>query len=123
MSANSQESLKVAIENLKEYLSTHPVSLPDLSYTLSQRREHFKWRSFAVLSDPVAVSFAPPVNKPIRKPTIVMVFSGQGAQWPQMGWDLMNSFPEFKDDVVAMDEILQSLGDRAPSWSVVGTSI
>lgn len=120
ISANSQESLKAGIENLKQYISTHPEILPDLSYTLSRRREHFKWRSFAVLSDPLTVSFAPPTNKPARTPTIVMVFSGQGAQWPQMGFDLLSSFPGFKDDVLAMDEILQSLGRHRPSWRVIG---
>ncbi|KAK7699774.1 Type I Iterative PKS [Diaporthe eres] len=108
ISANSQDSLKAGIENLKQYISSHPDSLPDLCYTLSRRREHFKWRSFAVLSDPSTVSFAPPANKPAKTPTVVMVFSGQGAQWPQMGYDLMASFPGFKDDVSEMDDILSS---------------
>ncbi|KAI1106697.1 hypothetical protein F4804DRAFT_347634 [Jackrogersella minutella] len=119
ISANSQDSLKARIEHLKQYISTHPDSLPDLCYTLSRRREHFKWRSFATISDPAAVSFKPPTNKPVRIPTVVMVFSGQGAQWPQMGHDLMTSLPGFKEDVLAMDEILQSLEGRRPSWTAI----
>lgn len=73
-----------------------------------------------MLSDPSTVSFAPPANKPAKTPTVVMVFSGQGAQWPQMGYDLMTSFTGFKDDVSAMDDILQGLGDHRPSWKIVG---
>ncbi|KAI0012628.1 hypothetical protein F4779DRAFT_614355 [Xylariaceae sp. FL0662B] len=119
ISANSQDSLKAGIENLKQYISTHPDSLPDLCYTLSRRREHLKWRSFATLSDPATVAFSPPVNKPVRTPTVVMVFSGQGAQWPQMGRDLLDSLPGFKEDVLEMDKILQSLGDRRPLWKAI----
>ncbi|KAI1808923.1 hypothetical protein F4811DRAFT_566518 [Daldinia bambusicola] len=119
VSANSQDSLKTGIENLKQYVANNTDRLPDIAYTLARRREHFKWRSFAVLSDPTAASFAPPTNKPAKKPTVVMVFSGQGAQWPQMGYDLINSYPGFKEDVIAMDDILQSLGDRKPSWRAI----
>ncbi|KAI0469623.1 hypothetical protein F4859DRAFT_523012 [Xylaria cf. heliscus] len=119
ISANSQDSLKTAIENLKQYASTHPECLPDLCYTLSRRRELLKWRSFAVLSDPAAVTFAPPINKPARTPPVVMVFSGQGAQWPQMGHELITSLPGFKEDVLEMDDILQSLGDSRPAWKAI----
>ncbi|KAI1117885.1 hypothetical protein F5Y14DRAFT_402316 [Nemania sp. NC0429] len=119
ISANSQDSLKARIEDLKTYVPAHPECLPDLSYTLSRRREFFKWRSFAVLSDGSQPNFAPPVNKPSKIPTLVMVFSGQGAQWPRMGYDLINSLPGFKEDVCVMDDILQSLGDRRPDWKAI----
>ncbi|XDG05435.1 hypothetical protein ABKA04_005050 [Annulohypoxylon sp. FPYF3050] len=120
VSANSQDSLKAGIENLNKYISVHPDCLPDLCYTLSRRREHFKWRSFAILSNSAAIAFAPPANKPPRTPAVVMVFSGQGAQWPQMGHDLLVSIPGFKEDVLAMDEILQSLEGRSPEWRIIG---
>ncbi|KAI1734172.1 acyl transferase domain-containing protein [Xylaria scruposa] len=119
VSANSQDSLKAAIENLKQYVSTHSDCLPDLCYTLSRRREFFKWRSFAVLSDPAGVAFAPPTNKPVKAPSVVMVFSGQGAQWPRMGHELITSLPGFKQDVLEIDEILQSLGDYRPPWRAI----
>ncbi|KAI1772924.1 hypothetical protein F4818DRAFT_443807 [Hypoxylon cercidicola] len=119
ISANSQDSLKARIEHLKQYVSAHPDCLPDLCYTLSRRREHFKWRSFATLSNPANVAFKPPTNKPAKPPTVVMVFSGQGAQWPRMGHDLLASLPGFKEDVLAMDEILQSLESRSPSWKAI----
>ncbi|KAK0112802.1 hypothetical protein ONS95_014533 [Cadophora gregata] len=120
ISANSQDSLKAGIENLKQYVASHPDCLPDLAYTLSRRREHFKWRSFATLSNLDTVNFAPPTNKPVRQPTVVMVFSGQGSQWPQMGHDLLASLPGFKEDVMAMDEILQSLeAPFRPQWTAI----
>ncbi|KAG4437310.1 hypothetical protein IFR05_007206 [Cadophora sp. M221] len=120
ISANSQDSLKAGIENLKQYVASHPDCLPDLAYTLCRRREHFKWRSFATLSNLETVTFAPPTNKPVRQPTVIMVFSGQGSQWPQMGHDLLASLPGFKEDVVAMDEILQSLEPHCrPQWKAI----
>lgn len=120
ISANSQDSLKARIEDVKNCIATNPNHSVDLCYTLSRRREHFKWRSFAVLSGAEPVTFVPPINKPTRPPTVVMVFSGQGAQWPRMGYDLLGSLPSFREDVLGMDEILQSLGDRCPRWKAIG---
>ncbi len=46
-----------------------------------------------------------------------MVFNGQGAQWPQMGYDLYTSDENFRKDISLMDDVLQSLQHR-PAWSI-----
>ena len=47
-----------------------------------------------------------------------MVFTGQGAQWPQMGRQLFRANPVFKESLQKLDENLQSLGANAPSWTI-----
>jgi acyl transferase domain-containing protein len=48
-----------------------------------------------------------------------MIFSGQGAQWPEMGKDLIQIDPRFREDIRAMDDILQSL-NYPPDWKIDG---
>lgn len=50
------------------------------------------------------------------------VFTGQGAQWPRMGVELLKTSHEFRADVKAMENILQTripMNDR-PRWSITG---
>jgi acyl transferase domain-containing protein len=82
-SANHPQSLKTMIGSYEAYLEKDSsVSLADVAYTLANRREHLPHRSF-VVSTPdspgaAAAPTAPP--KPGQKPSLVMVFTGQGAQ-------------------------------------------
>jgi len=46
-----------------------------------------------------------------------MIFSGQGAQWPGMGKELIATDPEFRKDIFAMDRILQGL-KYPPDWTI-----
>jgi len=47
------------------------------------------------------------------------VFSGQGAQWPEMGKDLFDQDRGFRDDIEEMDRVLQSLR-HPPTWTIAG---
>lgn len=50
---------------------------------------------------------------------IAMVFTGQGAQWPLMGRDLLKSNPVFRSSIHSLDEYLRKeLGGHAPKWSI-----
>lgn len=116
-SANSQDGLRRLVSNYQEYIKLHPERLPDLAYTLSQRREHLPHRAFSVTgngSDAEVSSFA---KAPGSMPQISLIFSGQGAQWPEMGRDLIKSDPRFREDIMAMDDILQSL-KYPPEWTI-----
>lgn len=44
---------------------------------------------------------------------------GQGAQWPQMGLQLMDSFPVFLRSIRAMDDILLSVREGS-GWGIEG---
>jgi acyl transferase domain-containing protein len=53
---------------------------------------------------------------PAQSLKVVMVFTGQGAQWPQMGADLIIQDPDFKADIAIMNDVLQRLKNPA-AWS------
>lgn len=92
----------------------------DMAYTLNQRREHHVYRTFCTVGDDRAMGKAAAVAKvPIVTPDLVMTFSGQGAQWPTMGRELVLKNSEFRSDIGAMDSILQSL-QHPPAWSIKG---
>jgi acyl transferase domain-containing protein len=118
-SANTQESLRRQVSHCKEYLKLHPERLIDLSYTLSQRREHLLHRAFSVVGAQPVTNTSSYTKLPANVPRIVMIFSGQGAQWPGMGKDLIQNDPGFQEDIRAMDDILQSL-NYPPHWKVEG---
>ena len=55
-------------------------------------------------------------------PTIGFVFTGQGAQWSQMGKGIIETFPASKLLLKRLDDVLQSLPDP-PSWSLLSKFI
>lgn len=92
--------------------------LADLAYTLSTHRSHLQWKTYAVASTIPELRHAldgtvedpPPCLLSSRRPTLGFVFTGQGAQWPGMGHQLM-AHPVFKASIDAADTYLRtSLG-------------
>jgi acyl transferase domain-containing protein len=118
-SAKSPESLKQIIQRYQEFFENTTEVLADVAYTLANRREHFLYRSFAVATtDGLGIASPPPSSgKPSEIPALVMVFTGQGAQWPQMGRELLRSNEVFRRTIRALDHHLQSLAS-APSWKI-----
>ncbi|KAF3490687.1 Lovastatin diketide synthase LovF 17 [Arthroderma uncinatum] len=122
-SANDQSSLKNYTKSLSSHLLNPMVSInvEDLAYTLSERRTRHYYRGFAIsrsskatFSDESLV-FGKQAPSP---PRIGFVFTGQGAQWSQMGADLVNDFPLAKKVIQELDEVLQALVEP-PSWSLL----
>ncbi|ORY71799.1 putative hybrid NRPS/PKS enzyme [Pseudomassariella vexata] len=52
-----------------------------------------------------------------RRPRILGVFTGQGAQWPGMGQNLMKKCALFRETIEAMEQSLAQLPDP-PAWSL-----
>ena len=121
ISANTQESLKRQKENYQEYLAVHHERRSDVSYTLSQRREHLPHRSFFVVGDASITDAFPFTKIPGSVSPIAMIFSGQGSQWPEMARDLIETDPEFRKDIVTMDDILKGL-KHPPKWTIESKS-
>ncbi|KAK4183859.1 thiolase-like protein [Podospora australis] len=105
--------------NVLDYQSKHPERVRDLSYTLALHREALAYRSFVVVGGKTGSEIAPAVKSNNGPAKIVMVFSGQGAQWPRMGLDLMVADAEFRTDLESMNSLLQQL-PTPPSWSLQG---
>ncbi|KAI8272976.1 Highly reducing polyketide synthase FUM1 [Colletotrichum sp. SAR 10_98] len=117
-SANTADSLRRQVVNNEKYISQHDDSLDDIAYTLSSRRIHLPHRAFSVFGDG-ADKFTSPFSKTSPSSTdLVLVFTGQGAQWPRMGAELLQSNKTFAQSMRQMDKVLSALPDR-PSWTLV----
>ncbi|CAG7965944.1 unnamed protein product [Penicillium nalgiovense] len=103
-SANNAESLQQMISNYTDYIQKNPTRVADLAFTLGNRREHLPHRAFSVKS-PLGPLTTSASSKACEAPSIVMVFTGQGAQWPQM------------ESIQDLDSHLKTL-THAPEWSI-----
>ncbi|KAI8948652.1 hypothetical protein F4801DRAFT_556050 [Xylaria longipes] len=125
-SANDQQSLKRGITSLQAHLinPTVSVNVNDLAFTLSERRSRHYYRAFTITqassSDSIELQNSSIVfgKKASSQPRIGFVFTGQGAQWSQMGLDLVNAFAQAKDFIRSLDEVLRGLPDP-PNWTLL----
>ena len=124
-SANDEQALRSSVEALKRHVMNPvvQVGLRDLAYTLSERRTHHFYRGFIVTDKAVVDSNALVSGKKSAKiPQVGFVFTGQGAQWPQMGKLLVQRFPTAEKTLRYLDTVLQrSL--LPPSWSLIGKPV
>lgn len=97
----------------------------DFAYSLSNtRRTHHRYRSYVIAGHSEnakeVFSAASPSWKPVlkRKPRIGFVFSGQGAQWYNMGRELFEKSPLFKQLLLKCERVLKSL-ENPPKWSIL----
>ncbi|KAL2703944.1 Highly reducing polyketide synthase ClaI [Penicillium crustosum] len=121
LSAVDDDSLTINCKKLLRHLADLHVhlKLPDLSYTLATRRSHHSKRAFAV-SNSLNLHARDFMRgqKQFENPRIGFIFTGQGSQWPQMGKDLVRTFPRALEIISEMDAVLQGLPD-APTWSLL----
>lgn len=111
-SANNAKSLTRMIDNYKLWVEKHPEKVGDLAYTLALRREHLPHRTFTIVNNGVVENASPPTKASSQKPNVVMVFTGQGAQWPLMGKELLQSNETFRSSIRSLDQHLKNtLGD------------
>lgn len=98
LSANDAASLKANIKALATHMINPRVtaSLYDLAYTLSERRTKLWHRAFITTRNTVLDDKPDEwhvAKKNPSAPTFGFIFTGQGAQWPQMARDLLQFFP------------------------------
>ena len=99
------------------------VNVVDLSYTLGTRRSRLSQKGFTIAGQKTLKEDLKPdcfkknlVGNFSTLP-IAFVFTGQGAQWPQMGKELLEEFPSFRHSIQELDAVLQKLPER-PSWTL-----
>src|SRR6266576_986199 len=130
LSARSEDALRGYAMKLASWLSERvnlngdsPV-LPDLTYTLGNRRNHHPHRltlvarsipelieeldAFAIKQDSVKIrtSFTP---RPESAPRVAFIMSGQGPQWWGMGRELMQHEPVFRNVIEQCDTALRGV--------------
>ncbi|POR36838.1 Polyketide synthase [Tolypocladium paradoxum] len=118
--ANDDAAAKSMASQLGIYIEQHPEIfqkrlIRDMAYTLGERRTHLPWRIALTASscDELAVSLNGVEALPGRAskaPKLAFVYTGQGAQWPRMGIELMDSHPIFAETVKAAADHLERMG-------------
>ncbi|KAK6221499.1 Type I Iterative PKS [Pestalotiopsis sp. IQ-011] len=116
-SANDEKALGRMVADYSQYYETHVVNNPEqltrLASTLTTRRSNMLWRTFAVVTDEEnATAWPLSIAKPVRAaadPGLAFVFTGQGAQFVNMGTDL-SRYAVFLRTLQSVDEIYRELG-------------
>ncbi|TGJ86271.1 hypothetical protein E0Z10_g2470 [Xylaria hypoxylon] len=140
-SAASSKSLCRQVSAYSEWIkqNTNHASLRDLAYTLQDRRSRLQ-RSLCITArtyeqlnarledvlenarDSPSGSVGILTNRDleIRKPNILGIFTGQGAQWARMGAELVANSVLAREVVEQLEERLSRLPENdRPSWSLM----
>ncbi|KAB8234043.1 polyketide synthase module [Aspergillus alliaceus] len=120
-SANDEKSLKDYIKRISQHFcdpNVH-VRLRDVAYTLNVRRSQLFHRGYLITKQSHNLNFESVVRgkKSICPPKVGFVFTRQGAQWPEMGRELLKAFPVARMCIKRLDAVLRGLPDP-PSWSL-----
>ncbi len=120
-SANDEASVRSYCKAISQHLIRPGVSvkMPDLAYTLSERRSRHFHRAYVSASTP-SFNEAEIVygKRSTNAPRIGFIFTGQGAQWSQMGKALVDTFPLATVLLAHLDDVLQALPEP-PAWSLL----
>ncbi|KAF7587612.1 hypothetical protein BBP40_006993 [Aspergillus hancockii] len=131
-SAASAKALQNTLIGYNAFLQSLPtVDLRGLAWTLQTRTSTFPYRKFIVGADFTSVSTQLEVAatdvgsddgtrySTITDPKVLLVFTGQGAQWPRMGARLVEQSSFVRDRLNELDGVLQELpmNDR-PTWNI-----
>ncbi|EXJ91415.1 hypothetical protein A1O1_04527 [Capronia coronata CBS 617.96] len=122
-SAQDQNGLDRLSKRLGQYLLKEPsqgqrpdIDLDDLAFTLAYRRSQLGIRSFAVCrtvrelaTDSLRTISSLKQKRHGQPENIIFIFTGQGAQWPLMGRELLQ-YSAFHDSVSKSQSYLDELG-------------
>jgi acyl transferase domain-containing protein len=111
LSANDLTTLHANIKALSNNLFNPrvKVNLNDLAYTLSEKRSKLYHRAYVVAKNTSFDESSFTIGKKSSEtPRIGFLFTGQGAQWPQMGKDLLQYFPWTISILKELDQVLAS---------------
>ena len=125
LSASKPAALLSQAERLAAFIVRNPhVNVVDLARTLGTRRSKLSERGYALagqktlredLQADILLSRTP--AKSYSAHPFAFVFTGQGAQWPEMGKELITEFGSFKRSIQELDSVLQKLPER-PEWTL-----
>ncbi|KAF2761850.1 beta-ketoacyl synthase domain-containing protein [Pseudovirgaria hyperparasitica] len=129
-SAQSKQALAGNFSSYMNYLDQHPdVDASDLAWMLRSRRSHLPLRvSFpasstaqlqATLEKLTANFQLEPKTTPVNRQTKLLgIFTGQGAQWPRMGAQLIEQSQHASNILAELDQALAELPLHRPTWTL-----
>ena len=116
LSAKTSSALEAATTNLAEHLKAHPdLDLADVAYTYRNGRRAFRHRRIVVCRDSADAVAALETRDPRRllsadqesqSRSVVFLFPGPGAQYSNMGLELYQHEPVFREQVDRCAELL-----------------
>lgn len=125
VSAADDMSLKQTSLRFAEYVETSKPVLRDLAHTMLSRRSTLRKSTLFTERNHAGLVAALRVDdrKVYAKPTeadkdMIFLFTGQGAQWAQMGMSLVEHSPLFRSMLHECDRLLSELPDP-PAWKIV----
>ncbi|KAI0017593.1 ketoacyl-synt-domain-containing protein [Xylariomycetidae sp. FL0641] len=119
VSAKNGASLQGNLQTMLDFLKHNSsVNLGQLSYTTTARRIHHQHRVMLTGKNieeicgqiDTAIKNQVGMTRPKSAPKVVFTFTGQGAQYPGMGKELLDNFSLFRNEMRQMDRIAQSQG-------------
>ncbi|KAK5999262.1 Hybrid PKS-NRPS synthetase pynA [Cladobotryum mycophilum] len=125
VSAGADTSLTELIERYASYADEKKPAAIDFAHTLLARRSTHKKSAFVTASTTeelvkklVAGEYAVKTKSGETLKNVAFIFTGQGAQWPSMGKQLIENSPLFRSVVEQCDEVLKSLPE-GPAWTAM----
>ncbi|KAL9091339.1 MAG: hypothetical protein Q9165_004973 [Trypethelium subeluteriae] len=123
--ARTEYSLRKIVGQLSEYLSAAvpSIEVTQIARNLIARATH-KTRGYIIMTETQNVKHLDIEDMEVLESEevgdlpIAFVFTGQGAQWPQMGFELIRHFPSFRNTINRLDSTLAHLTDHPPTWSL-----
>lgn len=121
LSARTRDSLQQAVSKLGWHLQAHPgVNFADVVYTLQAGRKTFKYRAFAVCStiseageiltkEALENGRLPVLASVENDLPVIFMFSGQGAQYVDMGLELYRTERVFQEEMDRCFAILRPI--------------
>ncbi len=135
LSGKDQTGAKRVVEGFSAWLQGHAGegtlssdSLDSLVYTLTQRRSHLEHRTFttasslAELTETLSKGLPLAIRSQRHGNNLVMIFTGQGAQWPAMGRELFENHI-FRQSMEASQSYLEALGCKWNAWEELSQTV
>lgn len=125
ISAADDVALKQNSLTFAKYVESSKPVLYDLAHTMFASRSTLRKSIFftAASHEEVVAALRRDDHRVYMKPTkvyreLIYIFTGQGAQWVQMGMSLVDHCPLFRSILLEGDPLLSELPDP-PAWTII----